>query len=90
MRYLETLTVKGFLSIRNKTLNLARLNVLIGANGAGKSNLFQVFHLLQNIAAGKLQLYIGKKGGADQILHYGSRQTTALEVNLVFKEGSHV
>ena len=88
MRHLETLTIRGFLSIRDQTLNLARLNVFIGANGAGKSNLIQIFHLLQNIVAGKLQLYIGKKGGANRLLHYGMQQTTSLEVDLVFKDGA--
>ncbi|MCY3658246.1 MAG: AAA family ATPase [Caldilineaceae bacterium] len=83
---METLTVKGFLSIRGQTLNLDRLNVLIGANGAGKSNLIQVFHLLQHIVAGKFQLYVGMKGGANRILHYGLRETTVLEIDLVVRE----
>ncbi len=37
---LEHLTVKGFRSIKSiERLGLRQLNVLIGANGSGKSNL---------------------------------------------------
>lgn len=86
MRSLESLTVRGFLSIRDQTLNLARLNVLIGANGSGKSNLFQVFHLLQHIASGRLQLYTGFKGGASRLLHQGTRPATALEIELTVRD----
>jgi len=36
MRTLEKLTIKNFKSIREQTLELGRLNVFIGGNGAGK------------------------------------------------------
>ena len=87
MPFLETLSVRGFLSIRDQTLNLARLNVLIGANGSGKSNLFQVFHLLRHIASGRLQLYAGIKGGTGRLLYQGTRPATALEIELTVRDG---
>lgn len=87
MPFLETLSVRGFLSIRDQTLNLARLNVLIGANGSGKSNLFQVFHLLQHIVSGRLQLYAGIKGGPSRLLYQGTRPATALEIGLTVRDG---
>ena len=90
MRSLESLTVRGFLSIRDQTLNLARLNVLIGANGSGKSNLFQVFHLLRHIVSGRLQPYTGIKGGASRLLYQGTRPATALEIELTVRDDHRV
>jgi predicted ATPase len=43
MRKLEKLTIRHFKSIRDQTLELNALNVLIAANGSGKSNLVQAF-----------------------------------------------
>jgi predicted ATPase len=43
---LNRLHLKGFKSIRDQELELRPLNVLIGANGAGKSNLISFFKML--------------------------------------------
>jgi predicted ATPase len=40
------------------------INVLIGANGSGKSNFISVFRLLENIYNQRLQSYIKQNGGA--------------------------
>lgn len=42
----ESVEVEGYASIRSARVELGRLNVLIGANGAGKSNFVRVFELL--------------------------------------------
>src|SRR6185295_10575459 len=46
MHRLDRIQMAGFKSIRDQTLDLRALNVLIGANGAGKSNFIEVFRLL--------------------------------------------
>jgi predicted ATPase len=43
---LEEIQIEGFTSIRSATVQLGRLNVLVGANGAGKSNFVQALGLL--------------------------------------------
>jgi predicted ATPase len=48
---IRKLTIEGFKSIRKLELELGPLNVLIGANGAGKSNLVSFFRLLQAMAS---------------------------------------
>jgi hypothetical protein len=48
--YLKAITVSGFKSIRDATVELGDINVLIGANGAGKSNLLQLFLFLRRLA----------------------------------------
>lgn len=46
MAILNKLTIKGFKSIPNDTLDLGQLNVFIGTNGAGKSNLLEAIAML--------------------------------------------
>jgi predicted ATPase len=89
MRILEQLKVKNFRSIRDQTLALGRLNVFIGGNGAGKSNLVGVFHFLNRVVSGDLQNYTGETGGADSILHFGRKQSPSLSVELEFVEGDN-
>ena len=88
MRTLETLRIKGYKSIRNQSLELSRLNVFIGSNGAGKSNLISSFGFLHNIINLRLSDYTAKRGGADTLLHYGRKTTPKMTFELVFGEGS--
>ncbi len=81
---IEALTVAGFLSIREAEVQFDRLNVLIGSNGSGKSNLLRLFTLLQAIADGSLQEYVGRSGGADTLLYYGSKQTQEIRIRIRF------
>src|SRR5258708_7477689 len=85
MGMLRRVVLKGFKSIREMELELRHLNVLIGANGAGKSNLVSFFKMLNEMMAGRLQNYIAVAGRAHSILHYGPKQTPALEVTLEFE-----
>ena len=88
MRTLEKLTVKGFKSIREQTLELDRLNVFIGGNGVGKSNLIAAFRFLHETVNKRLAEYVGKRGGADNILHFGRKVTPEIEIFLEFGEGT--
>ncbi|MCP4695515.1 MAG: AAA family ATPase [Gammaproteobacteria bacterium] len=81
---LQQLRLSGFKSIRNIELKLTELNVLIGANGAGKSNLLSFFSLLNCMFTGSLQFWTGKQGGADAVLHYGAKHTPRLSAELEF------
>ena len=70
-RQLDRISIKGFKSIRNlDDLELRPLNVLIGANGAGKSNFVEVFRMLDAIVHQQLQGYILKRGSGDGFLHW--------------------
>ncbi|MDQ8192008.1 AAA family ATPase [Roseibacillus persicicus] len=86
MRTLEKLTIKGFKSIRDQTLELDRLNVFIGGNGVGKSNLIGVFRLLHEVINQRLTEYVAKRGGADRILHFGRKKTPDLELEFVIND----
>ena len=49
---------------------------LIGGNGSGKSNFLGVFKFLREIIEGRLGTYVKTSGGADSMLHFGSKQTS--------------
>lgn len=84
MARLDGVIIEGFKSIAFATQRLRPLNVLIGANGSGKSNFIDAISLLRTVVQGHLQQYVGQAGGADQILHFGSRVTSKLEMQVVF------
>ncbi len=86
---LDKLTIKGFKSIRKlEDFELTDLNVLIGGNGAGKSNFIDFFRLLRammelplpGLASANLQAYIADGGGSDDFLFNGPKVTEQIEV----------
>lgn len=71
MYAIKRLTVDGYKSIRElRDFELRSLNVLIGANGAGKSSFISFFRLLAQLHAQRLQLYVELEGKADALLNY--------------------
>jgi len=88
MNRLNRLSVRGFKSIRELDLELGTVNVLIGGNGAGKSNLLSLLRMLRAMATGDFQEWIARAGGAKSVLHYGPKVTPAMEVGLEFQVGS--
>lgn len=87
---LDQIKVKGYKSIRDLDLPLTNLNVLIGANGAGKSNFVSLFKLLNNIIEGNLQRYVIQEGGSESLLYYGQKYTESIQIYLKFnKQDNH-
>lgn len=87
MPELEVISVTGFKSIASiEKLKLNAINVLIGPNGSGKSNFIEVFSFLHAIREGQLQDYVARAGGADKVLHFGSKVTQAIEIHISFQE----
>ena len=90
---LTSIGVGGFKSIRDlQPLELRPINVLIGANGAGKSNLVSFLRLLNAIPKLRLQEFVAREGGANTLLHYGAKQTPQLWASLEFEtaDGSNL
>lgn len=80
---LKEIKIHGFKSIgKSQTLNLGDVNVLIGANGAGKSNLASFFQMLNHIATNRLQLFIGRSGYTDSLLYFGTKRSEQLKVKI--------
>ena len=87
---INRLTIHGFKSIqRLDDFPLKDLNVLIGANGSGKSNLVSYFSMLGNMLDKSLQLWTRKQGGADRVLFNGIKETQQLFSEIVSGELSY-
>lgn len=86
---LKRIILKGFKSIRELDLELRSLNVMIGSNGAGKSNFISVFKLLNEMVAGNFQNAVTHGGGAGTFLHFGEKTTDRIEVELRFGDNGY-
>jgi predicted ATPase len=90
MALLQKIVLRGFKSIRDMTLELRPLNILVGANGAGKSNLVSFFKMLNEMMGGRLQQFIGTSGRAQSLLHFGPKVTPQIEAILDFADDEKV
>jgi predicted ATPase len=86
MKLLE-LRVKGFRSLANVTWTPGDLNVVIGANGSGKSNLLKALEFLSSCATGQLPALIGRKGGPTAIRWDGTAR--GVELSFAGNLGGH-
>jgi predicted ATPase len=69
---INKIQIENFKSIQKMDLELRPINVLIGANGVGKSNFIGFFKLLKNISnEEKIKNYVNQEGGADNLLYRG-------------------
>ena len=83
---LKSIKIKGYKSIQEIELELNNINLLIGANGVGKSNFISFFKLLRWTlqTPGQLQVFIAQFGGANSLLFDGVAITQQLEAELNF------
>lgn len=90
MPELDYISVHGFKSIAAiEKLGLRPINILIGANGSGKSNFIGVFSLLQALFQEQtLDNYVVRHGGAEKLLHFGSKHTSVIKIHVQFHDKS--
>ena len=82
---LDRLTIRGFKSIQVlEDFPLGNLNVFIGGNGAGKSNLLEFFRLLRGVIDGRLNQYITAGGGVSDFLFNGRKTTAQMQFEMHF------
>ncbi|MDO4789511.1 MAG: AAA family ATPase [Porphyromonas sp.] len=84
MDYIE---IKGYKSIKDAKVDIAPINILIGANGSGKSNFVSFFDFLNKLYNRSLGEYIALKGGEDKILFHGRKVTDTLSFEISFENG---
>jgi predicted ATPase len=87
---LSSLTIRGFRSIRSlDAFPLDKLNVLVGANGAGKSNFVDFFRMLRAMAEEALQGFTRENGGADGFFFDGPKVTPEMTAHLKFGQNEY-
>jgi predicted ATPase len=74
---LKRISVQGFKSIDRQTVELGALNVLIGANGSGKSNLLGALSFFRISTLGNRGDLVKRLGGAERLLYHGKKITKA-------------
>ncbi|MBN2441195.1 MAG: AAA family ATPase [Spirochaetales bacterium] len=85
MSSLDTLTIKGFKSIQNlDSFKLTNLNIFIGGNGTGKSNMVSFFRMLRSLINGNLGDYVRQNGGISDLLFNGRKTTKKMEFSTRF------
>ena len=70
--------VTGYRSVRNLRLHLSQIYVLTGANGTGKTNLYNSVFLLAKAAAGGFAQVVAEEGGMPSVLWAGARKSRSL------------
>ena len=71
---LRELRVSGYRSLRQIALELSPLTVVVGANGTGKTNLYQALQLLASAAQGTLAQFLAAQGGLPSAMWAGPRR----------------
>ena len=93
MAAISNLTIEGFKSFRKlEQLELGPLNVLIGANGSGKSNFLAALELLAEACSAQrlsrqVNDYVDRAAGASRLLHYGAKVTQSIRFRVDFEDG---
>ncbi len=85
MGMLRRIRLQGFKSIKAMDLELSAMNVLIGVNGAGKSNLVSFLKMLNEMMGERLQVFIAASGRAQSLLHLGPKITPQIQASLEFE-----
>lgn len=86
---IDKLKINGYKSIKSTEVEFSSINILIGANGVGKSNFIGFFNFVRKIVEKELELYVAQSGGANKILHFGKKVTQELNFSLLFKPNGY-
>ena len=68
---IERIIIENFKSIRQLDLELKPINILVGANGAGKSNFLSFFRMANSILIGNVNSYV--RGDISKFLYFGRK-----------------
>lgn len=88
---LKSIEIKGFKSIPFQSplrLEFGDVNILLGANGAGKSNIVSFFKMLGYMMSSSLQRFIAEYGTNQKFLYYGAKKTPTMSASVRFEASS--
>lgn len=84
---MDYIKISGYKSIKEVRIDLAPINLLIGANGSGKSNFISFYEFLYNLYNRKLKEYVSLGVGVEKMLHKGSKITSEISFETSFDNG---
>lgn len=82
---LTRVRIEGFRSIRTAEVRLGDITVMVGANGAGKTNFIGFLQMLSYMMSENLSLFVNERRGANSLLHFGSDRTPRMKGELEFQ-----
>ena len=84
---IEQIAIKNYRALQDvKLTNLPKLAVVVGANGTGKSTLFDVFSFLKDALAGNVSSAVAKRGGFRELASRG--QEGPVSITVKFREST--
>ena len=89
---LSNVTIQGYKSISYDCplqLQLSNVNILLGANGAGKSNIISFFKMMSYMMSKAFYNYVELNGTSNQLLHFGPKQTPKITAQLAFSNDNN-
>jgi predicted ATPase len=92
--FVKRVKIRNYKSIRSCDVELGPLTVLVGRNGAGKSNFLEALNFVKEALRGSLGDAVTSRGGFRTILHEGCRSDNAsspsvgLEFHLSTRQGT--
>ena len=88
---LYEMSVSGYRSLADvRRLRLNPLNMVVGANGVGKSNLYRCLYLLNRAADGRLARTLLEEGGMPSVIWRGRRRKGPVRVRVAVELGDLV
>jgi len=86
---INNLSIENYKSLKTlEQLSLTNLNILVGSNGAGKSNFISFFKLLNKIIEKQLKPYSIEQG-IDKLLYFGLKQSNHIVGKIDFGENKY-
>jgi len=87
---LQKILIENYKSIKKVEIDISNINILIGSNGAGKSNFISFFKLLNSLIKEKLQNYIAEESGANNVFHHGLKSSGYLKGMVSFRNNTNI
>ena len=85
-RYVESLALSGYRSydsdLAGNKIEWNDVNIIIGANGAGKSNLISFLEMVSFMMTRGLRNYTARQGGAQSLFYFGEGRTERIKGEL--------
>jgi predicted ATPase len=86
---IESLKIQNFKALKNVEItNLSALSVFVGANGTGKSTLFDVFGFLSDALQGNVTQALARRGGFKEVISRNATGNIAFEIK--FRDSSSI